>query len=144
MHSRFAHPAAPLHPVFLPLTCAAVPEAPVELRAARAAAAGCWFALLGGCDSADRHHLPRLLDALTGAASERVERRGGADDLRDHRRRVGRAQQRILDAVQEGDGAEYAEAFADYDQVIASALASGGARASAERTGTTRGRQGSP
>lgn len=144
MHSRPAHPSEPLHAVFLPLTCAAVPDAPAELRAARTAAAGCWFALLGGCDSADRHDLPALLDALTGSASDHVQRRGGADDLRDHRRRVGRAQQRILDAIHEGDGAEYAEAFAAYDQVIASALAPGEARASTGQAATTRGRQGAP
>lgn len=144
MHPRPAHPSAPLHAVFLPLTCAAVSDAPEELRAARNAAAGCWFALLGGCDSADRKDLPALLDALTVSASDHVERRGGADDLRDHRRRVDRAQQRILDAVRDGDGAEYAEAFAAYDQVIASALAPGETRASTGRAGTTRGRQGAP
>jgi hypothetical protein len=34
------------------------------------------------------------------------------------------AEARIIDAVRDGDGAEFAEAFAGYDQAVATAVAS--------------------
>jgi hypothetical protein len=41
-----------------------------------------------------------------------------------HRGRVTAAEARIIDAVRDGDGAEFAEAFAGYDQAVATALTS--------------------
>ena len=41
-----------------------------------------------------------------------------------HRSRVAGAEARIADAVRDGDGAEFAEAFAGYDQAVATAVAS--------------------
>lgn len=41
-----------------------------------------------------------------------------------HRRKVAEAQLRINDAVRDGDGAEFAEAFVGYDQAVATAVVS--------------------
>lgn len=41
-----------------------------------------------------------------------------------HRRKVAEAQLRIHEAVREGDGAEFAEAFVGYDQAVATAVVS--------------------
>lgn len=127
MHPPQAQAASGLPAVFLPMTAEAVSVGPTErahpeLRAAQEAAAGCWFAMLGGCDSHDRHDLPARLDALARAISTHLDARGGADDLRDHRRRLSVAQHRIGEAVLDGDGAEYAEAFADFDGTLATAV----------------------
>ncbi len=41
-----------------------------------------------------------------------------------HRGRVSDAEARIIDAVRDSDGAEFAEAFAGYDQAVATAVTS--------------------
>ncbi|MBE9375637.1 hypothetical protein IQ251_14385 [Saccharopolyspora sp. HNM0983] len=120
-------------PVFLPLTVGAAQTATGAARrdsgeigrcadAANSAAAGCWAALLGGCDSVERRALPGTLHALSTATSGYVG--PGAWALSAHRRRVAEAQLRIDDAVRDGDGAEFAEAFVGYDQAIATAVVS--------------------
>ncbi|MFI0463458.1 hypothetical protein ACH347_05195 [Saccharopolyspora sp. 5N102] len=91
-------------------------------EAADAAAVGCWAALLGGCQSAERKDLPSRLRALAEATSGYVGAGWWAASA--HRRRVAEAQLRINDAVREGDGAEFAEAFVGYDQAIATAVVS--------------------
>ncbi|MGP4019665.1 hypothetical protein [Saccharopolyspora sp. 5N708] len=91
-------------------------------EAADATAAGCWAALLGGCQSAERKDLPSRLRALVEATSGYVG--AGSWAASAHRRRVAEAQLRINDAVREGDGAEFAEAFVGYDQAIATAVVS--------------------
>jgi hypothetical protein len=91
---------------------------------ANAAAAGCWTALLGGCESPERRTLPSTLSALADATSKYVGTRWWFGHGSVHRRRVAEAQSRINDAVREGDGAEFAEAFIGYDQAIATAVVS--------------------
>ncbi|SFS54553.1 hypothetical protein [Saccharopolyspora flava] len=115
-------------PSFLPLTVGAARsrERAGEVRrcaeTADVTAEGTWEALLGGCDSADRKDLPGRLRALIDATSDYV---GPAWwETSAHRRRVAEAQLRINDAVREGDGAEFAEAFVGYDQAIATAVVS--------------------
>lgn len=119
-------------PTFLPLTVA-VTRSP-QLRDAErvrqcvheadVAAVGCWNALLGGCDSTERRTLPLKLRALADAASAYAGTRWWVGHGSGHRRRVTEAQLRINDAVREGDGAEFAEAFIGYDQAIATAVVS--------------------
>ncbi|GAA4612704.1 hypothetical protein [Saccharopolyspora hordei] len=119
-------------PSFLPLTVGVARSAATSSRqagevqrraeAADATAAGCWAALLGGCQSAERRELPSQLHALVEATSGYVG--AGWWAASSHRRRVAEAQLRINDAVREGDGAEFAEAFVGYDQAIATAVVS--------------------
>lgn len=123
-------------PAFLPLTVGVARTAldrpgsgavqAIEVRrcaeAADATAVGCWAALLGGCHSAERKDLSGRLRALVHATSGYV---GPAWwEASSQRRRVTEAQLRINDAVREGDGAEFAEAFIGYDQAVATAVAS--------------------
>ncbi|MHA6798501.1 hypothetical protein [Bounagaea algeriensis] len=93
-------------------------------EAAEFTAYGCWNALRGGCRSAERTLLPARLDDLVQAASEYVDLRWWHGSGSPHRRRVAEAQQRIDEAVHEGDGAEFAEAFVGYDQALATAMVS--------------------
>lgn len=116
-------------PVFLPLTVGAARAATGAdhevgrcAEAANSTAAGCWAALLGGCDSVQRRDLPGMLHALSRAACGYVGT--GTWAVSAHRRRVAEAQLRIDDAVRDGDGAEFAEAFVGYDQAIATAVVS--------------------
>ena len=134
----------PLHPVreptFLPMVVAATrsaatahAEPPAVARAqvvrrhaeaAEAAAADCWTALLAGCQTSARRVLPTRLHELTEATSLYLGARCWYGPQSPHRGRVTDAEARITDAVREGDGAEYAEAFAGYDQAVATAVAS--------------------
>ncbi|GAA1350814.1 sugar ABC transporter substrate-binding protein [Saccharothrix algeriensis] len=116
-------------PTFLPLTTAAADGADDEgsravrdrVEAADRAAADCWLSLVAGCASgrsalADRLH--DLSSATSDYAGERWWLSGGSV----HRRRVAEAEHRIDDAVREGDGAEFAEAFVGYDQAVATVV----------------------
>jgi hypothetical protein len=121
-------------PTFLPLTVAAAREAADDLdrppeqgsacvvqrhaEAADEAAAACWTALLAGCDSPARRALPARLRELTEATSSYA----GIGTGSVQRRRVSRAQFRIDEAVRDGDGEEFAEAFVGYDQAVATAV----------------------
>lgn len=119
-------------PTFLPLTVAVTRSPKLHdaeqvrrcAREADLAAARCWNALLGGCDSTERRTLPLKLRALADATSEYAGGRWWVGRGSGHRRRVAEAQLRINDAVREGDGAEFAEAFIGYDQAIATAVVS--------------------
>lgn len=115
-------------PTFLPLTATAAPAGASELRhcvaAADATAVDCWAALLGGCQSAERRSLPSRLRELTDATSTYVGDGWWCGRGAVQRRKVVEAQSRIDDAVRDGDGAEFAEAFVGYDQAIATAVVS--------------------
>lgn len=115
-------------PMFLPLTATTAPPDAVEVRhcaaAADATAADCWAALLGGCESAERRSLPARLRELTDATSAYVGNGWWCGHGNAQRRKVVEAQSRIHDAVRDGDGAEFAEAFVGYDQAIATAVVS--------------------
>lgn len=129
----------PAGPTFLPLTVAAANTAaaqpadgPGQARAhvvhrhavaADLAAADCWTALLAGCQAPARRMLPVRLRELTEATSLYVGTHCWYGTS-PHRGRITDAEARITDAVREGDGAEFAEAFAGYDQAVATAVAS--------------------
>jgi hypothetical protein len=127
-------------PSFLPLTLStayAVAEAVRSSPALRggaeaitrktietnAAAAECWTALLADCNAPGTRMLPQRLHELTEATSTFAGRGWWHGAGSPHRLRVSQARQRIEEAVAERDGADFAEAFAGYDQALATALA---------------------
>lgn len=126
----------PEQPSFLPLTVGVARDAASEpgsaaasacevqrcAEAADSTAAGCWAALLGGCQSVERQDLPVRLRALADATCGYLGTSRWVGSA--HRRRVAEAHLRINDAVREGDGAEFAEAFVGYDQAVATAVVS--------------------
>lgn len=124
-------------PVFLPLTIAAAGTAAdesadpsardsaqyVERRAyeANRAAADCWTSLIAGCTSGRQTLINRLHD-LSQATSGYAGTRWWLSHGSVHRRRVVEAEGRIDEAVRDGDGAEFAEAFVGYDQAVATVV----------------------
>ncbi|AXB45096.1 hypothetical protein [Amycolatopsis albispora] len=116
---------------FLPLTSGAAARAGagvVLLRAQEAdiAAGACWTALIAGCADAGRWGLAPRLRQLSEATSEYVGTRWWSVEGVSHRNRVAGAQCQIEDAIAEGDGQEFAKAFSDYDNAMASAVVCGG------------------
>ncbi|RKT52587.1 sugar ABC transporter substrate-binding protein [Saccharothrix australiensis] len=122
-------PSPARKPTFLPLTMAAAGNADDEgaravrgrAEAADRAAADCWLSLVAGCTSGGQALINRLHDlseATSGYAGAHWWRSHGSV----HRRRVAEAEHRIDDAVREGDGAEFAEAFVGYDQAVATVV----------------------
>ncbi|WP_253771152.1 sugar ABC transporter substrate-binding protein [Goodfellowiella coeruleoviolacea] len=93
-----------------------------KAEAANTAAAHCWTALLAGCDGPGRWELVDRLRELSEATSAYAGTRWWLTDGAVHRRRVAEAEGRIEEAIREGDGAEFAEAFAGYDQAVATAV----------------------
>jgi hypothetical protein len=138
MHT--AKHAAAREPTFLPLAvvaariAAASPGVPAaranalvvrgRAEAADEAAAECWTALLAGCNAPARRVLPIRLRELTEATSAYLGHHSWFSAASPHRNRVTGAEARITDAVRDGDGAEFAEAFVGYDQAVATAVAS--------------------
>lgn len=129
-------PQTSTQPTFLPLTTSAAGavasyEQPLREAAAvlldRAAdtdraAADCWTALLANCDTPGRQLLPARLRALTEAVASYA---GGSWWLSEGsylRRRLLEAQHRLVEAVRDADGADFAEAFAGYDQALATTV----------------------
>jgi hypothetical protein len=114
-------------PTFLPLTVAAAGDdegaSAVRSRALSAdqAAADCWLSLVAGCTSGRQTLINRLRD-LSEATSGYAGMRWWLGHGSVHRRRVADAEHRIDDAVREGDGAEFAEAFIGYDQAVATVV----------------------
>lgn len=133
-------PVAAREPTYLPLAVsaarAAIEAARDQRKAANAevvcryaeaaelAASECWTILVAGCDSPARRVLTGGLRSLTEATSRYVGLdcwfRAGSP----HRQRVVGAEMRIAEAVTDGDGAEFAEAFVGYDQAVATAIVS--------------------
>ncbi|HEY1971821.1 MAG TPA: sugar ABC transporter substrate-binding protein [Pseudonocardia sp.] len=114
---------------FLPLTLSAIRDRPelwpleAAARRAEAAAAESWHVLLGGCTCS--RHLAERLRRLSTTAAEHLDAprwHGG------HRARVDAFERWAAEALVEGDGAEFAEAFAGYDAALAHALATVPAR----------------
>lgn len=153
--------SAPHQPTFLPLAVAAARSAATAVDAperasaqavrryaesADEAATECWTALLAGCQAPARRVLPVRLRELTEATSVYLGTRCWFSAGSPHRGRVAGAEARITDAVREGDGAEFAEAFVGYDQAVATAVASvrpritagGGGRADGAADGPVR------
>jgi hypothetical protein len=127
-------------PTFLPLAVSAAREAAHEpadpprrasaqvvwrhAEAAETTAGECWTALLAGCDAPVRRILSGRLRELTEATSIYLGARCWFATGSPHRNRVVEAEWWITDAIREGDGAEFAEAFVGYDQAVAMALVS--------------------
>jgi hypothetical protein len=127
-------------PIFVPLAVAAARAAVATLgepsavalaqvvqrhaEAVDAAAIDCWTALLAGCRTPACGVVAARLRELTEATSLLLGTRCWFAPGSPHRGRVSDAETRISDAVWEGDGAEFAEAFAGYDQAVATAVAS--------------------
>ncbi|MBO0841189.1 MAG: hypothetical protein J2O49_10270 [Sciscionella sp.] len=86
------------------------------------AATDCWTALLADCTGADRYALPEKLRVLSESVGEHAGVGWWFSDGSAHRRRVLDAQLRIEEAARDGDGGEFAEAFACYDQAVATAF----------------------
>lgn len=84
---------------------------------ADAAAGECWAALLAGCAAPGLRTLPGRLRDLGVATSAYSGGLGPGD-----RGRMERAAGRIVEAVADRDGADFAEAFVGYDQAVATAL----------------------
>ncbi|WP_433268473.1 sugar ABC transporter substrate-binding protein [Actinosynnema sp. CS-041913] len=122
-------PAPAREPTFLPLTMAAAGSADdegahtvrVRAEAADRAAADCWLSLVAGCTPGGGTLLSRLHE-LSEATSGYAGTRWWLSHGSVHRRRVAEAEHRIDDAVREGDGAEFAEAFVGYDQAVATVV----------------------
>ncbi|MBK1785654.1 hypothetical protein JHE00_15090 [Prauserella sp. ASG 168] len=86
------------------------------------AAAHCWTALLAGCDSAGRWELAPRLRRLSEATSLYTGPHWWFADGAVHRRRVAGAQSSIEEAIEDGDGGDFARAFIGYDHAMASAV----------------------
>lgn len=133
-------PVAAREPTYLPLAVSAAREAAQAARDQRKAAnaeavcqyaeavdlaaSECWTVLVAGCDSPARRVLTGRLRALTEATSRYVGLDCWFRASSPHRLRVVGAEMRIAEAVNDGDGAEFAEAFVGYDQAVATAVVS--------------------
>ena len=131
-------PQTSTQPTFLPLTTAAAKTAahshhdpPVRTAAevvwrrageADAAAADCWTALLANCDSPGRRLLPSRLRALTEATAGYAGTPWWHNDGSHLRRRVTEAEYQLVEAIRDGDGEDFAEAFVGYDQAVATTV----------------------
>jgi hypothetical protein len=93
-------------------------------EAVELAASECWTVLVAGCDSPARRVLIGRLRTLTEATSRYVGLDRWFRASSPHRLRVVGAEMSIAEAVTEGDGAEFAEAFVGYDQAVATAVVS--------------------
>nr|CEL19076.1 hypothetical protein [Kibdelosporangium sp. MJ126-NF4]CTQ95122.1 FIG01040334: hypothetical protein [Kibdelosporangium sp. MJ126-NF4] len=94
----------------------------VSAEQANAAAAECWAALLGGCDSPGRRVLPQRLRQLADATAAYAGTAWWYGDGSRLRARITLARERIEDAIVDRDGAEFAEAFVGYDEAVATAV----------------------
>lgn len=114
-------------PAFLPSTMSAATSTGAELvrrsaEQADAAAAECWAALLGGCDSPGRRLLPAKLRELADTTAIYAGTAWWYGDGSRLRVRITQARERIEEAIAERDGAEFAEAFVGYDEAVATAV----------------------
>jgi hypothetical protein len=134
-----AVPRLDREPTFLPLTInaayalaratadmpalrASAEQVRARAHSADAAAAECWAALCAGCDAPGRRVLPTRLRELTEATLDFAGTRWWFGRGSQQRERVTGELARIEEAVGEGDGADFAEAFVGYDQAVAAVL----------------------
>ncbi|HEY3259532.1 MAG TPA: hypothetical protein VGJ95_04570 [Pseudonocardiaceae bacterium] len=131
-------PQTSTQPTFLPLTTSAAQSAahshnePTVRAAAEevwrsateadAAAADCWTALLANCDSPGRRLLPGKLRALTEATASYAGGSWWHAEGSHLRRRLAEAEHELVEAVRDGDGEDFAEAFVGYDQAMATTV----------------------
>lgn len=113
---------------FLPLTLSAVLGTPRlgtladRAWAAEHAADASWQALLGGCTCVRRGQFPESLRQLSMAAAEYAGEQWWLGQGHRHRDRVASFEHWAVEALAEGDGAEFAKACAGYDAALARAL----------------------
>jgi hypothetical protein len=86
------------------------------------AAADCWMALLANCGSTAQRALPNYLHDLTDAAADYAGTGWWCGEGAHHRHRVTQTEHQIVEAVRDGDGEDFAEAFVGYDQAVATAV----------------------
>jgi len=129
-------PQTARQPTFLPLTISAAGSAgegdnepreraeALRRRAGEAdqAAADCWMALLANCGSTAQRALPNYLHDLTAATADYAGTGWWFGEGAHHRHRVTQAEHQIIEAVRDGDGEDFAEAFVGYDQAVATAV----------------------
>ena len=137
------HPRAGTPAAFLPLTLSEIgatpdgggrPElGPLADRAlaAERAAEDSWFALLGDCACARRGQFPDHLRLLSEAAGEYAGDDWWRGQGSRYRARVAEFENWVAEALDEGDGEEFAEACAAYDAALAHAMATVRGRAGA-------------
>ena len=114
-------------PAFLPSTTSAAAATGADLvrrsaEQADAAAAECWAALLGGCDSPGRRLLPAKLRELADTTAIYAGTAWWYGDGSRLRVRITQARERIEEAIHERDGQDFAEAFVGYDEAVATAI----------------------
>ncbi|MGQ0481389.1 MAG: hypothetical protein ACT4O0_10245 [Pseudonocardia sp.] len=122
----------PASAAFLPLTLGVLAELPEPARDRQALADAAnrvesgawetWHALLGGCSCPVRVRLPSRLQRLSGAVRTATGPEWWDGPGRSHRDRTARYQRWLTEALADGDGAGFAEAFAGYDAALAHAM----------------------
>jgi hypothetical protein len=90
------------------------------VRAERAAGE-CWLSMLAGCAPGQRAGLSPRLGDLTGELAAFAGGDWWFSDGSVHRHKVHELRLTIEDAARDGDGEEYADAFASFDQAVATA-----------------------
>ena len=88
---------------------------------AEQAAGECWLSMLAACAPATRAQLSPRLGELTSALAAFAGGDWWFSDGSTHRHKVDELRLRIEDAARDGDGEEYADAFASFDQAVATA-----------------------
>lgn len=131
---------------FLPLTMSVLAGTPVDRPGARALqtaarraeqlACDSWQTLLGGCEHPHRTEFNTGLRRLSLAVGGFVGDDWSNGLCNGHRDRIARYHWWLEEALADGDGAEFAEAFARYDDALARSVASRSAIPSS-RTGTS-------
>lgn len=137
------HPSVGAPAAFLPLTLSEILAAPADGRrpelgpladralAAERAAEDSWHALLGDCACARRGNFPDHLRLLSEAAGEYAGGEWWRGRGSRYRARVAEFEDWVAQALDEGDGEEFAEACAGYDAALAQAMATVRGRAAA-------------
>jgi hypothetical protein len=137
------HPRAGAPAAFLPLTLSEIGARPGEggrpelgpladrALAAERAAEDSWHALLGDCACARRGQFPDHLRLLSEAAGEYAGDDWWRGQGSRYRARVAEFEHWVAEALDEGDGEEFAGACAAYDAALAQAMATARGRAGA-------------
>lgn len=85
------------------------------------AAGECWLSMLGACAPGQRAPLSPRLGELTGELAAFAGADWWFSDGSTHRHKLDELRLTIEEAARDGDGEEYADAFASFDQAVATA-----------------------